>query len=40
MKPRVALVEANEAGSCVFLDRGAEFLEETNAFVAKYDEVL
>ena len=40
MKPRVALVEAKDAGSCVFLDRGAEFLEKTNEFVAKYDEVL
>lgn len=40
MKPRVALVEARDAGSCVFLDRGAEFLEETNAFVAKYDDAL
>lgn len=40
MKPRVALVEAKDAGSCVFLDQGAEFLEKTNEFVAKYDEVL
>jgi hypothetical protein len=34
------LVEAKDAGSCVFLDRGAEFLEKTNEFVAKYDKVL
>ena len=40
MKPRVAYAEAKGAGSCVFLDNGAEFLEETNAFVAKYDRVL
>ena len=40
MKPRAAYVEARDAGSCVFLDKGAEFLEKTNEFVAKYDEVL
>ena len=33
-------VEVRDAGSCVFLDKGAEFLEKTNEFVAKYDEVL
>jgi pimeloyl-ACP methyl ester carboxylesterase len=40
MRPRVALVEVPDSGSCVFLDKAADFLEQTNGFVAKYDNLL
>ena len=40
MKPRTAIVEVPDSGSAVFLDKSAEFLEDTNKFIKTYDDVL
>jgi pimeloyl-ACP methyl ester carboxylesterase len=40
MKSRVQFTQVADAGSCVFLDKSADFLEATNEFIQQYDDVL